>query len=403
MKAKTSSRDIWLILIASFSFVACTTSAMPLIAGYSESLGASAALMGLIGGLMSFCSLFCRPFAGNLADKISKYKLSLAGAILMLLGNLGYIMAPNALVVAVSRVVHGTGYALCSVCMSTWLSNMLPREKLGSGMGLYGMANALANAIAPGMSVSIMNLFGYRVALSTALVYALIVLVIIQFVKNKGEPVHQTSAENTSGKQHLQVIDRKVLPVACVAMLISIPYFANQSFMVSYVEKLQIDVTVSLFFPTYAISLLLLRFCLKDFFDKVPFRIFITVCALSSSVGMVLLATLKNNVGLLLAAICMAGGYGLMCSICQSTALLLAGEGRRGIANSTYYAGMDLGMMIGPFIGGLLYGHLPIELFYPLLILPAPAGLALCWLNRTCRQGATEGPSAQQRDREGLS
>lgn len=39
----------------------------------------------------------------------------------------------------------------------------------------------------------------------------------------------------------------------------------------------------------------------------------------------------------LYAALFMAGGYGIMCSVCQSTAILLAGPERRGLANSTYY------------------------------------------------------------------
>ncbi len=32
-----------------------------------------------------------------------------------------------------------------------------------------------------------------------------------------------------------------------------------------------------------------------------------------------------------------------------------------GIANSTYYAGIDLGMSLGPIVGGLLYGNAPIQ------------------------------------------
>lgn len=39
----------------------------------------------------------------------------------------------------------------------------------------------------------------------------------------------------------------------------------------------------------------------------------------------------------LYAALFMAGGYGIMCSVCQSTAILLAGPEHRGLANSTYY------------------------------------------------------------------
>ena len=153
---------------------------------------------------------------------------------------------------------------------------------------------------------------------------------------------------------------------------------------------------INLFFPTYAFVLLILRFSLKDFFDKLPFRILITCSTLCGAVGMLLLATLSSNVGLLLAAACMAGGYGLMCSICQSTAILLAGEGRRGIANSTYYVGIDLGMMLGPVIGGLLYGQLPVQLFYPVLLLTAPAALAIAWLNASCRVGSASAAPARK-------
>ena len=73
------SRDILLILGASFFYFSCPMLVTPIITGFSGSLGASAALMGLIGGMMNLCSLFCRPFAGNLADKIDKSRLSIAG------------------------------------------------------------------------------------------------------------------------------------------------------------------------------------------------------------------------------------------------------------------------------------------------------------------------------------
>lgn len=72
------------------------------------------------------------------------------------------------------------------------------------------------------------------------------------------------------------------------------------------------------------------------------------------------------------AAAFMAGGYGIMCSVSQSTAMLLADKEQRGLANSTYYIGLDLGMTLGPAIGGMLYGHVPIALFYPVLLITLP-------------------------------
>ena len=170
--------------------------------------------------------------------------------------------------------------------------------------------------------------------------------------------------------------------------------FATQSFLVSYVAAKELDLAINLFFPSYAVVLLVLRFYLKDFFDRVPFRFMITLSTLCGGVGMILLAAVKNNIMLFLAAACMAGGYGLMCSICQSTVIILAGEGRRGIANSTYYVGLDLGMMLGPVIGGQLFGKLSIGLFYPMLLLTVPATLAIVWLCKVCRAGAADADNA---------
>ena len=135
MRQHVYTRDILLVLAASFFYMASPMLVTPLITGFTESIGSSAALMGIVGGMMNLCSLVCRPLAGNLADRMSKYRVSMIGALLMAAACAGYIMAPNAAVVVVSRIINGVGFACCSVCMATWMSNMLPKDKIGSGMG----------------------------------------------------------------------------------------------------------------------------------------------------------------------------------------------------------------------------------------------------------------------------
>ena len=176
MKSESLRHDIILILISSFFYLASPMLVTPLIAGYSESLGATATLMGIIGGLMNICALFCRPVVGNLADKISKYKLSFIGAGLMAVSCIGYILAWNPALVIAARIVNGIGYSCCSVCMSTWMSNMLPKDKIGSGMGLYGTMNALAMAIAPAIGVSIYGRIGYKTAFFVAAVFIILTI-----------------------------------------------------------------------------------------------------------------------------------------------------------------------------------------------------------------------------------
>ncbi len=372
MKQKVYTKDIILILTASFFFMASPMLVTPLITGFSESLGASAGLMGIIGGLMNLCSLFCRPLAGNLADKISKYKLSFIGAVMMVLACLGYVAAANEFVVVISRIINGVGFACCSVCMTTWMSNMLPRDKVGSGMGLYGTMNALAMAIAPSIGVSVYQVLGYRTAFGISLFFAIAVAVVIQFVGDKGEPEPAADTVSLKENNRIHLVDVKVLPIAFIIMLFTIPYCATQSFLVSYASARELSITVSLFFPVYAAALLILRLSLKSLFDKLPFKVFLTASSICAFLAITLMAVMKNNVLMFLASFFMAGGYGIMCSVCQSTAMLLAGKEKRGLANSTYYIGLDLGMTLGPMIGGVLYGSLDIQWFYPVLLITVP-------------------------------
>ncbi|MBQ6949507.1 MAG: MFS transporter [Firmicutes bacterium] len=381
------SKNIILILAASFFFMFSPMLTTPLIAGYAEELGAGALLMGMIGGLMNLCSLFCRPFAGNLADIISKYHLTTIGSALSCLALLIYVLAPSSGWIIVGRLIHGVGYSFCSVCMSTWMSNMLPLDKVGTGMGLYGTMNALGMAIAPSVGIALYQRFGYRASFIFALAATLLIIVIIQFITDRGEPKRKLRDGAESGpyaaeqrRFSLEIVDVKVIPLAAIIMLFTIPYYATQSFLVSYSEARQLPVTYSLFFPIYAGALLVLRLSLKSLFDKVRFRYFLGGSVLSAAASIFLLGIMRNNFQMVMASIFMAGGYGLMCSICQSTAILMAGVERRGLANSTYYVGLDLGMAIGPIIGGYLYGNIPLNLFYPCLMVTLPMIVAVYWI-----------------------
>ena len=378
MITKLLTRDISLILAASFFYMACPMMVTPLIAGFSESLGASAVLMGLVGGMMNVVSLCCRPFVGNLADKISKYRLSTIGSLLMIVACVGYIFAPTPAVVVGARIINGVGFSLCSVCMATWISSLLPKERVGAGMGLYGTMNALAMAIAPALGISLYGTIGYRGAFVLATAFAVMVVIFVRLTHDKGAVPPPAPGQ----KKSLQLVERRVLPVAAIIMLFAIPYCATQSFLVSYIAARGLTANASLFFPLYAVILLALRLSMAGLFDSRPFRFFIRISAVSALVSIACLSLMHGNALLIIAAAFMAGGYGLMCSVCQSTAIRIAGPEKRGLANSTYYIGFDLGMALGPIIGGFLYGHVPLAYFYPVLALCVPASVIVYALNR---------------------
>lgn len=371
-KATIFSRDVVLVMAAAFFFMFSNMYCNPLINGYAKSLGASSTFAGVIVGMMSIVAMFLRPIAGNLTDRFSKYQLSVAGGLLSFIGVLGYVFTPNSGLLLFFRLVNGLGYVLCTVCMTTWLSYLVPFSHVGEAMSFYGLMNALAMSLAPAISIDLYRVIGYRLAIVISAISALLVVVTIQFVSNRAAP----------GRRRLKIIQRDSLPVAALIALFALPYFATQADIVSYVEQRHLDVAVGAYFLIYAVVLLAIRLVLRNQFDTVRFGVWLVGCAVATVFYLVMLAVMENNWEMALAAAGMALGYGIIYSVCQSTAMMLAPANERGLASATFFVGLDIGMSLGPIVGGIIDSVLPVKDFYLVMLLIVPVILLIYLANR---------------------
>ncbi|AFI62240.1 Multidrug transport protein [Bifidobacterium animalis subsp. animalis IM386] len=370
------TRDVALIMAATFFYMTSSMMGTPIIAGFSQSLGASGAVMGFLAGALSLSALICRPIAGNLSDRTSKRKLAVIGALIFLASNLGYYFVPNTAWLLAARILNGVGFACISVCLSTWLSMLLPISRMGAGMGLYGTMNALAQAVGPDLGIRASKAIGYRNTFLIAVGLTCCIVICVLLIKDGGKPPRARLGRQQGGERHHIRLDAlfepRVIPIALIFMLFAIPYFANQSFIVDYANARHAHVIVSLFFPCYAITLLISRIVLRNWFDTKSFLFFMVTGTICQIVMLASLTVMRNNWFVVLAGLATVGAYGMMSSVTQARAVLIAGKARSGMANTTYYAGIDLGMFLGPLIGGFLYGGLPIIWFYPALLLTMP-------------------------------
>lgn len=99
-------------------------------------------------------------------------------------GCMGHVLAPVPAVVGVCRVVNGIGYLLCSACMSTWIAEILPQDRVGAAMGIFGMMNALGVAIGPLLGIMLYQALGHRAAMAAAAVLAECSLVAVRCVND---------------------------------------------------------------------------------------------------------------------------------------------------------------------------------------------------------------------------
>nr|WP_102279418.1 MFS transporter [[Lactobacillus] timonensis] len=375
------TKDVVLVMMASFFFMFSTMFINPLINGYAKELGSTAVFAGLIVGIMSLASMFLRPVAGNLTDHFSKYLLATIGGVLIFLGILGYTLTPNSELLLVFRLLNGTGFVLATVCMTTWLALLVPRQHVGEAMGFYGLMNALAMAVAPAVSINLYRLIGYRKSIMLAAVAALLMIICVQFVGDHGKPVQLTRPR---AHTTFQIIQPNVLPVAILTTLFAIPYFTTQADIVSYVEQRHVSVAIGSYFLIYAVILLVIRIVFKSAFDTVRFGVWFWVSWVATGLYVYLLAAMTNNWLMFLAAAGMAVGYGVIYSVLQATAMLLAPMEEQGLASATFYLGLDIGMTLGPIIGGIIDTIFPIHDFYlvQLALLPLMLVVYLIWRKR---------------------
>lgn len=373
-------------MAASFFFMFSTMFVNPLINGYAKELGASSAFAGIIVGIMSLAAMFLRPVAGNLTDKFSKYRLSFIGGTLIFVGVMGYVLTPSSGWLLLFRLINGTGYVLCTVCMTTWLAFLVPRQHVGEAMGFYGLMNALAMALAPAVSINIYQKIGYRTSLAASAVSALLMIVAIQFVGDHALPKKRVRTQ----KKSFKIIQFNVLPVAILTTLFAIPYFVTQADIVTYVEQKHLTVAVGSYFLIYAVVLLIIRVGLKRYFDTVRFGVWFWLSLVSTAAYIILLAIMNNDWQMALAAALMASGYGIIYSVLQSTALLLAPIEEQGLASATFYLGLDIAMAFGPMISGVIDSALPIEWFYPVELVLVPLILVVYFIWRKRLNGAID-------------
>lgn len=382
-KQSIYTKDVILVMAASFFFMFSVMFVTPLINGYAISLGASAVFAGMITGIMSVVSMFLRPVAGNLTDRFSKYSLSFIGGVLILIGVAGYCLSPSGNWLLIFRLINGTGFVLATVCMTTWLAFLVPRSHVGEAMGFYGLMNALAMALAPALAINLYKVIGYKSALWLAVVAAILMIISIQFVGDHAKP-----KINSSKKRKIKIIQKDAIPIALLTTFFAIPYFITQADIVVYVERQHFSIAVGYFFVIYAIALLLIRIGLKKYFDLIRFGFWFWLSLIATILFLIVAAFMVNNWLMGFAAIMLSIGYGVIYSVNQSTALMLAPIEEQGLASSTFYLGLDIGMAAGPMIGGVTAQNLAPAYFYSVLLVIVPIILIVYFVYRKKLNGA---------------
>lgn len=324
----------------------------------TQSLGASTAQAGFAVGIYIIGTLLARLYIGKKLELFGRRAVLRYGALFYLITTAAYLISSNILILDGVRFLNGFGYGAVSTAANAIVTAYIPEAKYGEGINYYGLSTSLAAAIGPFIGLLLLPLVGFKAIIILAVVLAFItMLACFKFdVSNIVLSEEHRAKINTFSLESF--IELKVVFIAGIAFLIGIAYSSVLGFLSIYADQLHLVTTGAFFFVVYALVVTLTRPMSGKIFDKHGENAVMYPSFICLTIGLILLAIATNAPILLVAGAFIGLGYGTFMANGQAVTLKLVEKARIGVALSTYFIGLDLGLGVGPYFLGAIKGML---------------------------------------------
>ena len=346
---KLFRKDFVFIIIINFLVFLNHLAILATFPFYIEALGGSEAVAGMAVALFCVVSVVCRPFIGWMLDNGKRKMILAVGLLGMLLMPLGYLFLHTLVLAFVCRMVHGAALAFSNTSTATIATDSVPRSRFAEGMGIFGLATALATAVAPAIGFSVLFLFG---SLSIALALVLFFLLKAPNIAVEKKPLSLKG-----------LFDKNAVPASLTAVVFMFTYGALENFAAKFAAEKGLP-SGGLFFVIMAVTVLIMRMTAGKVTDRHGEGIFAYSCNIAMFAAFLLLGLFPNTVTYLLAAVLSGFGFGGLEPALQSMAVAIAPPEKRGSANSTFLCAYDIGIGIGGAIAGGLISSFGYETMF---------------------------------------
>ncbi len=328
---------------------------MTLVSSYAMELGSKLTMAGTVAGIFSISALLCRPFSGYATDIFNKKTLCILSTLLIGIAMLGYVITPNVSMFFIMRIIHGIAFGISGTANLALVSEYIPDENMGQGLGYFGLGQVMAQVVGPSIGIYIKDLFGYDMLfVIISLLTFLAAFILAFFFKYDTSPV--ISGERKDNRKHGKItfsslIAKECIVYALIGGLFSLGNGVVSSFLVLVGQERSIQ-NISIFFSVNAIVLFLMRLIIGKVADRTKLIIMVNISLFFSAVSMIITGFTPVFAVMMVAAGLKAVGQGGGQISLQSACIKKVSPAKVGVATSTFYIGADIGQGLGPIIGG---------------------------------------------------
>jgi FSR family fosmidomycin resistance protein-like MFS transporter len=153
----------------------------PLFPWLKDAFQVSYAELGVLLSIFFVVSCSVQALSGFVVDRFGPRPILFAGIGLLALAAFGYAVSTSYAMLALCSAIAGIGNGVFHPVDYTLLNRKIHASRLGHAFSVHGITGSLGWALAPVMMVSITLAFSWRIALASAGMLALVVMIVLWF------------------------------------------------------------------------------------------------------------------------------------------------------------------------------------------------------------------------------
>jgi MFS family permease len=340
------NRDYVLLLVVNMLQSLGFTLLMPVLPLYARDMGAVESQIGFLAASFAVASLLTRPFSGIVTDSVERKRLLLicqfasAGLTALL------VLAPNVFTLIFLRLAYGLVVGVMMTVLMVAVVQTLPKDKMGQGIGYFGVTSIGSQAIAPAIGLAIMERFGYAAAILATTAAMLAAACTIFSLRSYEKP------ERKGGRISLRdFVAKEALGPVTLVFIFFLGIDSANNFLVLLADERGVS-HVGFYFTIQVGVLVLTRVFSSKIIDRLPYQKIIFPCIVLCVAGLVLIATANSFFTLAMAGVINGFGYGFANPTLQTASVRTVPASRLGAASATYMIGSDLAVIVGSVVMG---------------------------------------------------
>lgn len=361
-EAPDSNRRMLIILsaVAAFAILSSTMSKNPALPLLAKSIGADAAMVGLISAISPIPGILVSSFAGAYTDRVGRRRVLELSLLVFATAPFLYLFVTEPWQLAAVRFYHGFATAAFMPVAMASVADRYGPELRGEKLALFSSATMVGRFTAPflgGTLLFIANFSSVYLACAISGIIALVMSAAIPWGDTGTRPVHAKEAKNTIDSLRTVTRDRRIMVTSSMEGLQYYAMGAFETFLPLYALSLGFNgLEIGAIMGVQIVSMLLSKPLLGRLSDRKGREPSIVVGLLLGCGAIVMMPQVENI--WLLGSLSVVFGISVASVTASTSALVseIAGRSAHGSAIGVLSSVMDIGHSIGPLATGVIVG-----------------------------------------------